>query len=295
MNSLKTITLLNVQSHENTVLEFPETGIIRIYGDNSNGKSVLVKGLWDVVNNGITKPKLRNSLIRRGCPYAELTYETYSGIKLFVHIHREAAQTYAELTRPGQETVRRYLADKSIPLLVQELGFHYDEKNEISVNIHRDDDPFLFTSTKHSLNCDLMDSAMSDKYAERSLDEIAKVISEIKKMKRQFEQAKAADEATLSAINLYDIDYECALREKLAYLAYNLERCETRELPEIKAVPKVSFLTKMPPMPKLRYPKVYQKMGPIPDILPIAKELQTLYDNKCPTCGRSFHGEVGEH
>ena len=65
MGALKRVVMSNIQSHINTVLEFPETGIVRFLGDNSNGKSVMVKVLQDVVSNNISRPAARRSIIRR--------------------------------------------------------------------------------------------------------------------------------------------------------------------------------------------------------------------------------------
>lgn len=290
LSALKTVVMKNIQSHVNTILEFPEVGIIRLHGDNSNGKSVMVKGIWDVVNNDITKPKYRASLIRRGAPFGELTYTRYDGIELFVHIHREAAQTYAELRKPNEPPVRRYLADKTIPLLVQDFGMHYNAAHSISVNVHKDDDPFLFASTRHTVNFALMDSSMSDKYAEHSLGELQRLESDAKKTIKVFEQQKQVDEATLRAVVLYDVDKERDRREKLAYYAFNLSKCETRPLPDIRPVPSVVAITPIGKMPSVKYPKIYPKIEvPMPDISTIAKELEALQSNVCPTCGRDFH------
>ena len=51
MSALKSAVMVNIQSHTKTILEFPRVGIVRFYGNNSNGKSVLVKVLNDVVSN----------------------------------------------------------------------------------------------------------------------------------------------------------------------------------------------------------------------------------------------------
>ena len=105
----------NIQSHTHTVMEFPETGIIRFMGDNSNGKSVMVKVLQDVVSNAISRPANRRSIVRRGHSYGELLLESYDGRELFVQISLEAAQTWAELRTTGAQPIRRYLSDKAIP------------------------------------------------------------------------------------------------------------------------------------------------------------------------------------
>jgi hypothetical protein len=291
MSALKKVTMDNIQSHVHTVLEFPETGVTRLYGDNSNGKSVMVKGIWDVVNGDITKPKLRRSIIRRGNEYGELTYERYDGLVLFVHIHLDAAQTYAELRAPGNDTVRRYLADKTIPLLVDKFGFHYNSDHSISVNVHKDDDPYLFSSTKHTINYDLMDSAMSDKFAEKSLEELQRILLEAKRYRKQFEQAKAVADATLGAIQLYDTAEEEEKRDRMAYLLSNLKHCVNFDtpLPKMYPLPKLNAVKVFPPVPDIYYPKIHKTTDDrVPDITAIYNELEMLRNNVCPTCGRDF-------
>ena len=170
MSALKSAVMVNIQSHTKTILEFPRVGIVRFYGNNSNGKSVLVKVLNDVVSNAITRPSNRRSIIRRGHEYGELMMTRYDGTTLFIRIATEAAATYAELTRPDCPPVRRYLADKSIPILVKEFGWHYNSDHGVSLNIHQDVDGFLFVDTKKSVNFDLLNSVRSDQYAEASSD-----------------------------------------------------------------------------------------------------------------------------
>ena len=85
MSALKSAVMVNIQSHTRTILEFPQVGIVRFYGNNSNGKSVLVKVLNDVVSNSITRPSNRRSIIRRGHEYGELLMTRYDGTTLFFY------------------------------------------------------------------------------------------------------------------------------------------------------------------------------------------------------------------
>jgi hypothetical protein len=291
MAGLKKVTMVNIQSHAHTELEFPETGVVRLYGDNSNGKSVMVKCLWDVVNSDVSKPRFRRSLIRRGCDFGEVTYERHDGLTLFVHIHVDAAQTYAEIYNQGEQPVRRYLSEKTIPLLVAKFGFHYNDTHAISVNVHRDDDPFLFASTKHTVNYDLMDTAMSDKFAEKSLEELERVMSEAKKYKKQFEQAKEVVEASLESIQLYDIETETKQKEKMSWILNNLNKCNNFdfEIPKLSPMPKVAFIKVFNALPDVIYPKIYKcTEDKQPGIDEIYQELVQLRSNVCPLCKRGF-------
>jgi hypothetical protein len=291
MSALKRIQMVNIQSHVHTELEFPETGIVRLYGDNSNGKSVLVKGLWDVVNGDVSKPKFRRSLIRRGCDFGEITYERYDGLILFVHIHVDAAQTYAELRSAEKQPIRRYLSERTIPLLVDEFGLHYNDAHSISVNIHRDDDPFLFASTKHTVNYELMDTAMSDKFAETSLEEFQRIFVDAKKYKKSLEQSRDVAEASLKSIRLYDIGEETAKKEKMARLLKNLSKCHNLDfvLPELAPMPRVCISKVFDTLPDIVYPDIYKYATTgLPNLTELCSELEQLHNNVCPLCLRRF-------
>ncbi|MDR1523246.1 MAG: hypothetical protein LBS29_04780 [Endomicrobium sp.] len=287
--SIKQLKLTNIQSHVDTVLDFPEFGVIRLYGDNSNGKSVLVKGLWDAISNDMSRPSNRVSLIRRGCMFGELQCVKWDGMELLIHIHKEAAQTFVELKRQDSSITRRYLSDKSIYMLIREFGFHYHDKHDVSVNIHKDDDKFLFTETKYATNYSILESAAIDKYAENTIVELERLHLDVKRRKKETNGQKLSSEAILDAIVICNVEEEADKRDKVAFLLKNLRLCETRPLCEIEAVPEIRMIEKTGCMPTLVYPRIYNKMFvKFPDIIPIVDDLIKLQQGVCPVCGRDF-------
>ena len=58
------IILRNIQSFKEAKYEFPETGLVQIIGDNSNGKSILMKAILSVVTLKILTDEDRQALIR---------------------------------------------------------------------------------------------------------------------------------------------------------------------------------------------------------------------------------------
>lgn len=289
MSALKSAVMVNIQSHTRTVFEFPQVGIVRFYGNNSNGKSVLVKVLNDVVSNAITRPSNRRSIIRRGHEYGELMMTRYDGTTLFIRISTEAASTYAELTRPDCPPVRRYLADKSIPILVKEFGWHYDSNYGVSLNIHQDVDNFLFVDTKKSVNFDLLNSVRSDQYAEASADSLEKLLKASKKQRSDIVHAYEVAQATYAALQYWDVEKEQNAKDTCLYLARNLEALDMPPMPEIHPVPKVVILPTPAPMPKVRYVKLLTPFTqPLPDIVKSMEEVKELACGVCPTCKRAL-------
>lgn len=290
MSAIKQIRMRNIQSHEDTVIDLPETGIVRFYGDNSNGKSVFVKALWDILSGGISRnPAYRRDLIRRGCQSCELTVTLHDGRELFAHVNLEAAQTYTELRRPAHNPVRRYLSDRAAGEIAREFGFHYNPDLKLSVNVHRDDDPLLFTSTPHKTNYALMDSAVSDEFAEKVLGLMQEALPELKKLQKNAESQKLASETGLRSLSLYDAEAEQSRAERLTYLARNLELAAIRPIPKLDPPPRARYIPKQDACPAVYYPNIrrYFTEKP-PDIQSTARELRSLRASECPLCGRRF-------
>ena len=289
MAALERAVMVNIQSHTNTVLEFPPVGIVRFQGDNSHGKSVLVKVLNDVVSNAITRPGARRSIIRRGHSYGELFMQRTDGVTLFVRIAREAADTYAELRKPDMPPVRRYLADKAIPLLVREFGWHYDADHGVSINIHNDTDGFLFVDTKKSTNFDLLNSVRSDQFAEAAADSLTETLKQSKKQREDFQHAYDVAQAVFVTLQYYDIAEETRIRDQCLFLAKCIEMLDMPEMPKLTIFKVPQFQVLLPPMPVLHFPKFQPPMvEPMPNLLPTLETMKSLLDGVCPTCERPF-------
>ena len=295
MPALKSAVMVNIQSHTHTLIEFPPVGIVRFYGNNSNGKSVLVKVLSDVVSNAISRPGNRRSIIRRGHDYGEVMLMRYDGTTLFIRIAVEASGTYAELTRPDCPPVRRYLADKSIPLLVREFGWHYNSEHGVSLNIHQDVDGFLFVDTKKSANFDLLSSTRSDQYAEAAAESLTQLIKDSKKQRTEIVHALEVAQATYCTLKTWDVEAEAQTRALCLQLAQELEALNVPPMPMMPAIAGMRVYEAPPPMPVLNYPKIYSVFNePLPDIIPIATELRDILSGVCPTCKRKLYEEACE-
>ncbi len=289
MSALKRVAMVNIQSHTNTVIDLPQVGIVRFYGNNSNGKSVLVKALSDVVSNAISRPSNRRSLIRRGHTYGELCIQRYDDTVIFIRIALEASQTYAELTRPNSQPVRRYLADKSIPILVREFGWHYSSDCGTSLNIHQDIDSFLFVDTKKSTNFELLNSVQTDQFAEASVESLNALIKTTKKLRTDIAHQLEIAQATYSALTYWDVEKESAVRDNCLHLAACLELLNIPSMPTLCAPPNVVALPILDALPAVHYPAFIEVLqDAMPDIKESIAELQRLKEGICPLCERPF-------
>lgn len=292
MLHLKSVVMRNIQSHLNTFLEFPETGIVRLYGNNNHGKSVLVRALSDIITNGLSRPSKRLSIIRRGQDFGEVLLTRYDDVSLLVHISKDAASTYAELSRPQSKPIRRYLADKSIPAMVKEFGFHYDPVTGISLNLHEDDDKFLFTNTKKSTNFTLVNGTRSDPFAEAALESIEKLMRDTKKFRQGITHLYEVSQATYVALKTWNIEEESSIQAKCTELAKVLTKLNLAPMPKLPALATAVFYKTVSPMCPFKYPKLYKGYSEkFPDGMDVIHNYMDLKDRRCPVCKRKFTEE----
>lgn len=290
MAAIKTIHTRGIQSHDDVLIELPETGLVVFSGDNSNGKSVIRKVLEDTIAYNINKAKVRKSLISKDRSEGSLEIIKYDGSSLYVNINLEASQTWVRLTRANGEIVTRYLADKSIPDLVREFGFHYNNTRDISLNICDSDDSILFFRTSHATNGDILVSALTDTEAQTRYDVLYEQYQEALSNRRQFLDNLQIAQAAKEALVLYNIEEEQELHDACARAASLLSRFYW---PNLKEVPEMIFLptinvrtlrlqgyTELPHIPILRMN--------IRDMSAVSRDLIHIEKGVCPTCQRPF-------
>ena len=286
---LKQIITRNIQNHREVVLDLPTKGFIVFAGDNSNGKSVIVRTTRDILMNNIKKPQCRADLINRQSTFGEITYIREDDLRLTVHLTREAANTYVMLKYPEGEEIIRGLSDKSYMDLIKEFHWNTCEETGVSLNIAEGDDALLFYKTPNKLNGKVLQSANTDPVAELVLQSFEQTVKDARKFRDDAVSQTRIISSTLSSLKIYDMDELSKKREKLAYYYNILSAVYFPTLPEIKAVPKVRFVNYYKPnLPVIKYPRIINLSVNIPDIVPLAKEIESLRNMKCPTCGRGL-------
>lgn len=290
MAAIKTIHTRGIQSHDDVLIELPETGLVVFSGDNSNGKSVIRKVLEDTIAYNINKAKVRKSLISKDRSEGSLEIIKYDGSSLYVNINLEASQTWVRLTRANGESVIRYLADKNIPELVREFGFHYNDTRDISLNICDSDDSILFFRTSHTTNGDILVSALTDTEAQMRYDVLYEQYQEALSNRRQFLDNLQVAQAAKEALVLYNIEEEQELHDTCARAASLLSKFYW---PDMKEVPEMIFL----PTFNIRTLRLqgYVELPHIPvvrmnirDISAVSLDLIQIEKGVCPTCRRPF-------
>ena len=286
---LKQIITRNIQNHQEVVIDLPPTGLVVFTGQNSNGKSVIVKTLRTILNGDLRKPRKRAALVNKSSMFGEITFLRSDDVCLTVHIAREANMTYVKYQEPNCEPIVRYLADKSYNELVTRYGWHYDPETGISLNIAEEEDALLFYKTSNRINGSVVQTATCDSTANKVAESFEETIKESRSFREQYANQARTLYSALEELTIEDSEPLITKKEKLEYFKRNLSCVYFPNIPEIKAVPKVHFADiYVPSIPVVKYPRIVSVSCTIPDIIPVAQELKILREHKCPTCGRGF-------
>lgn len=290
MSAIKTIRTRNIQSHKDVYVELPETGLVVFTGDNSNGKSVIRRVLHDTISYAIRNVRVRKTLINKECNEGYLEVTKYDGSVLFININIEAALTWVKLTRQNGEEVTRYLSDKTIPELIREFGFHYDDNRGISLNICDSDESILFFRTSHATNYDIITSALTDSDAQMRYEVLKEQYQQASNLKAQFQDAARVATAARTTLAMYNVEEEQELMNKLYKCANIMEHTYVPKLRKVNPVPYVKFIN----LPEVRLRKVYSpKFIELPqvrlrDTTRLQTEIDSLLKGECPTCHRPY-------
>lgn len=286
---LKQIITRNIQNHREVVIDLPPTGLIIFTGNNSNGKSVIVKVTKSLITGSIKKPRKRANLVNRNAQFGEVTYVRDDDTTLRLHLTREAATTYVEYHEPNAEPIVRYLADKSYSDLVSRFGWHYDANTDISLNIAEADTSLLFYKTSNKANSSIIETATSDVSATAVINKFGATISELRSLRDTYNVQIRQLEGTIHDLQVEDTEPLVNLRDIYTKVYNALSKFYFPNIPEVKPVPKVHFADiHFPVIPDVKYPPILNIDCKILDIEPIWDELVSLRNRKCPTCGRGF-------
>ena len=303
---LKQIITRNIQNHREVIIDFNPTGLTVFTGDNSNGKSVIVKVTKALITGSIRKPRKRNNLVNREAQFGEAIYTRDDDVVLKLHLAREAALTYITYTEPGREPITRYLADKSYSDLVRKFGWHYDENTGVSLNIAEADDSLLFYKTSNRDIASVIETATSDSTANAVIEQFTNTIGQLRSLREQYNMQLRQYESTIAELQVEETEFLKEQREVYFKVYSLLSNMYIPTLPEIRPVPNVKLLNlpfpeipeirpvpnvkvmslEFPKIPIIRFPALFEVKVNIPSLDKWWEDMQALQDMRCPTCGR---------
>ena len=297
--ALKEIHMTNVQSIlQADMVDLPEKGIIRFYGNNSNGKSVLFKFINEMVNDTVFSKAARLDLINWSIdtpPWCEVTFVRNDDLVLTVHVHEEAAQCWSEFyykDKAASEGRKRTPASsKLLSTYVATFGFHCG--SGCSLNLADQDDALMFFGTSPRETFDIVDTALTDKHAVAAIDELKRVKNEAMQSRKNSKDVLTAMEHALSTLEVEDIaklqERADKLRELQVYAKFKVPKVTLTPLEKPKAMPmfKLPVIKDIPAllgMPVLHIDFDYD----FKQLWTAIRDVRSVLDGECPTCKRKL-------
>lgn len=296
--------LNNIQSIKEHQFNFEDTGIIQFKGNNSNGKSILVKVLRAVVLQQLARDEKRLPLINDNCEMGKFAV-AYNGQVLMVILHRDINRTCYMLKRKNGEQITRHVRDGGIDKLLQEFGFCIFGKNDICLQFCETYGLMPFINTPESIDSQIVNSVTTDETSEHFLEAYQQTYKEAQRQYKSYQAELSTVEARLAGIQIHDThDYKelITIAERLLKIheyMKPIEKLALHEKPEpvVRMMPlsnlpllhkpedlvKMSFMKKlsgqMPPL----HVSISARLKSLDSLL---EKIAVIDAGKCPTCGQ---------
>lgn len=301
------VILENIQGiKEKCVYELPDEGIVQITGDNSNGKSILIKSIAAIAQLKIVDNEERRALINDDSKVGMIAL-TYKGKTLVVKLHEDRNSCIVQLVRNDGSKIARAFRDGGLQEIVEEFGFRVYNKSALCLQVFETFGVMPFVNTTPDVGYEIVDAVTTDTVAQQFLQNYKTVTHKTTKdMISKYSKELDGLYRTKSVVTLFDyVKYEqmygrlSALYNVVKNLKYiMLEKIIV--LPDVKCVdtraPELEKIMVLPDikcidiqMPRLsRVPIVY----PIPNICELdnlaqeIEDIMEILEGKCPTCGQ---------
>lgn len=283
------ISLVNIQSFKEALYDLPDTGLVQILGDNSNGKSVVGKVLKFIAAGEIKVEKERASLIRDTEQYGFVTIE-YKNKFLIFRIDRELSGCIVQLKRENGEVIRRTVREGGIQELVYEFGFRVYNAGAVALQVYETLGIIPFVNTTAAANYEMVETITTDSTANRFVKNYREITSkEFSKEVKNYKTILEEIQSMQKSLHVYDVEAYKKMRDKLVEMYAVLEHLTGVEISKIKIPPNVKILDiPVLNLKKLPVVKVIFHMENLPDMTETIKALNEVKQGRCPTCGRLF-------
>lgn len=290
------VKLLNIQSIKSAEYDLTEKGITQITGENSNGKSVLIKAMSFVANTHIKDKDERETIIKDDCPSGAIIMER-QGMTLEVVVARIRENCYYKLKRATGEVITRTIREGGLEKLADEFGWTSFDGG-VSLQIFETFGIMPFVNNRMSSDYEIVDYIITDKVASNFLENYEKVTyPAFKKFVSDLKHNIEVFQRNLDGITIYDIEKYENMLHRLKAFQRNINHLITYEptrLPITKAFKYVNIT----PIKVNRLPiyKIAPSTPKVNSLLSFIIDLHTTMNGMCPTCGTKLKDrEVCEH
>lgn len=290
------VSLTNVQAIKSATYVLEEQGITQITGENSNGKSILIKAMSFIANNLIGDAEERETIINDYSDMAIIKMERL-GMSLTITVTRERDNCRYVLVRKNGESISRSIREGGLDKLAEEFGWISFEGN-VCLQIFETFGVMPFVNNRPSGDYDIVDYIITDKVANNFVDSYENITyPKFRQYVSELNSTISTCDRELQGITFYSItEYEDVLaslkrfQHNLPYLSV----VEPRRLPITNLLKFVELL------------EIHPKKLPIFWTPPQAPTMTSLYseisrlstasNGRCPTCGSGLKNmEVCHH
>lgn len=279
------VELYNIQSIRKATYDIAEQGITQIIGDNSNGKSILIKAMAFVANTSIKDKDERESIINDNSSTGIIVMKR-DGMTLKVTISRVRENCQYEFTRRNGDIITRTIREGGLEILAEEFGWIAFEGN-ICLQIFETFGIMPFVNNRPASDYEIVDYIITDKVANNFVETYEKVTyPAFKQYVADLNSKISSSQRVLDGITFYDIPKHEDMLYKLrayyrnvAHLVYYMPE----RLPIYKTVPMIEVTPYTPSM--LPVYKLLKPIEPLVDLTDVVREYHLTLNGVCPTCG----------
>lgn len=290
------VKLLNIQSIKSVEYDLTEKGITQITGENSNGKSILIKAMSFVANTHIKDKDERETIIKDDCPSGAIIMER-QGMTLEVVVARIRENCYYKLKRATGEVITRTIREGGLEKLADEFGWTSFDGG-VSLQIFETFGIMPFVNNRMSSDYEIVDYIITDKVASNFLENYEKVTyPAFKKFVSDLKHNIEVFQRNLDGITIYDIEKYENMLNRLKAFQRNINHLITYE-PTRLPITKAFKYVNVNPIKVNRLPiyKIAPSTPKVNSLLSFISDLHTTMNGMCPTCGTKLKDrEVCNH
>lgn len=290
------VKLLNIQSIKSAEYDLTEKGITQITGENSNGKSVLIKAMSFVANTHIKDKDERETIIKDDCPSGAIIMERQN-MTLEVVVARIRENCYYKLKRATGEVITRTIREGGLEKLADEFGWTSFDGG-VSLQIFETFGIMPFVNNRMSSDYEIVDYIITDKVASNFLENYEKVTyPAFKKFVSDLKHNIEVFQRNLDGITIYDIEKYENMLHRLKAFQRNINHLITYE-PTRLPITKAFKYVNVTPIKVNRLPiyKIAPSIPKVNSLLSFISDLHTTMNGMCPTCGTKLKDrEVCNH
>lgn len=290
------VELKNIQSIGHAVYDIPETGITQIVGENSNGKSILIKAMAFIANSLIKDKEERETIIKDGMD-SGIIKMSRNGMTLTVVVSRQRENCIYKLERSDGSTIQRTIREGGLEKIAEEFGWiAFDGR--VCLQIFETFGIMPFVNNRLAGDYEIMDYIITDKVANAFIENYAsETYPKFKEMVNTYSVTVENCDKMLASISIYDVEAYTEMLQRLnkyKHIVPFMKVCEPSKLP----ITKYFQYARLTPIEPLKLPvfRIIPELQPLRDLTNEVSNLNLALSGTCPTCGVNFKElEVHSH